>query len=188
MCYNLKRELSNLEVNTYGVKVKRGIERYLELPEGYPAELLKGEIVMVPSPSRYHQEVALEIVSAIYKVVKEKDLGKVFYEFDVHLDDKNVVRPDIVFISKERESMIKDHWVEGAPDLIVEIVSSASKTRDFIVKRELYEKSGVKEYWIVDPETKEIVLLENESGHFKLKCYGKECKSSVLKDFSWGFK
>jgi len=81
------------------------------------------------------------------------------------------VRPDIIFISKEGKNIIKDRWVEGAPNLIVEIVSPASK-----------------EYWIVDPETKELVVLENDNGHFKLKCHGKKCKSSVLKDFSWGFK
>jgi len=160
----------------------------LALPEKFPAELLEGEIIMVPSPSRYHQEIALEVVTTMYKIVKERDLGKVFYEFDVRLGDENVVRPDIIFISKERESIIKDHWIEGAPELVVEIVSSVSKTKDFIVKRELYERSGVKEYWIIDPETKEVVLLENDNGHFKLKCHGKKCRSSILKDFSWGFK
>ncbi len=59
--------------------------------------------------------------------------------------------------------------------MVIEIISSASKTKD-------------EEYWIIDPEAKEVVLLENDNGHFKLECHGKRCKSSVLKDFSWGFR
>ena len=73
----------------------------MALPEKFPAELLEGEIIMVPSSNRYHQEIALGVVTTMYKIVKEWDLGKVFCEFDVRLGDENVVRPDIISYRKK---------------------------------------------------------------------------------------
>ena len=166
-------------------KVKSPLERYLELPEGYPAELIEGEIVMSPSPERLHQEIALSIVE---KLLNFKDKGKIYYEIDVHFDEENVLRPDIIFIKNESNKIIGEKWIEGAPDLVVEILSPSTTVKDTLVKRDIYERFGVKEYWIVDPATREVFVYENTGDRFKLMCRGKRCSSKVLKGFSWGFE
>ena len=167
------------------VKEKSALEEYMSLPEGYPAELIGGEIVVSPSPSAKHQEVAFEFLMKLGYFVKSSGSGKVFYELDVHLSDKDVVRPDIVYVSDESKI---GEWIEGAPDLVVEILSPTSAMRDLVDKKDLYERYGVKEYWVVDPENEEIIVFYNEGGKFEVSCRGKECESRVLKGFKWGFE
>ncbi len=158
------------------------LNKYLSLPEKYPAEFIKGEIVMSPSPSVKHQEIAGEIFVLLKRVSGGK--GKVFYELDVHFDEDNVVRPDIIYVSDE--SKIKDNWIEGAPDLVVEVLSGSTATVELIDKKELYEKFGVKEYWVIDIENSMVYVFKNEGGRFVLSCRGKVCLSEILKSFSWG--
>ena len=169
-------------------KTQPPIEKYLKLPEGYPAELIGGEIVMTPSPSYKHQNTAIDISSKMKFFVEEKNAGIVLYEFDVRLDNGNVIRPDIIFVQNERREIIKENWVDGAPDIVIEVLSSSTITKDTIIKRDIYEKYGVKEYWIVDPENEEIFAYEYKGGKFNLICHGRRCTSKVLTDFSWGFK
>ena len=170
------------------VKGKTPLEKYLNLPEKYPAELLEGEIVMVPSPGRKHQKVSGEIFNRLFEKVKDEELGEVYYEFDVKFDEENVLRPDIVFVSKERLDIIKDNWIEGAPDMVVEVLSPTSATRDLIVKRDVYEKFGVREYWVVDPMNEEVFVFVLKEKRYILRCHGKRCDSLVLENFSWGFE
>ncbi len=170
------------------VKTTSPLDKYKNLPEKYPAELIGGEIVMIPSPSYYHQLTAIDIASKMKNFVDENDLGVALYEFDVHLDDENVVRPDIIYISSERENIIRDNWAEGAPDIVVEILSPSTIVRDTLIKKDLYEKYGVKEYWIIDPNEKEIYVYENKDGKFTLICNGNKCSSKILNGFSWGFE
>jgi len=170
------------------IKTLSPIEKYLKLPEGYPAELIGGEIVMTPSPSYKHQNTAIDISSKMKIFVEKKSAGIVLYEFDVHLDDENVIRPDIIFVQNGRREIIKENWVDGAPDIVVEVLSPSTITKDTIIKRDMYEKYGVKEYWIVDPENEEIFVYDNRKDRFNLICHGKKCTSNVLTGFSWGFK
>ena len=169
-----------------GVKARTPLEKYLSLPEKYSAELIGGEIVMTPSPSSRHQRISLKLASSMMNFCVEHELGEIFIELDVHLDDDNVIRPDILYVSDE--SKVKENWIEGAPDVVVEILSPATKQRDMTIKRDLYERFGVKEYWVVDPESEEIIVFCNEGGRFKIACRGKECESRVLKGFKWGFE
>ncbi len=170
------------------VKTKAPIEEYLSLPEGHPAELIKGEIVLSPSPSVIHQEIAGKVFWNLKKVVDELKIGKVFFELDVHFDEENVLRPDIIFITKERRSIIKENWIEGAPDIVFEITSPSTISRDAIEKREIYERFGVKEYRIIDLQAKEVFVLLNKNGKFGLACKGKKCSSKVIDEFEWGFE
>jgi len=170
------------------VKGKTPLEKYLNLPEKYPAELLEGEIVMVPSPGRKHQKVSGEIFNRLFERVENGELGEVYYEFDVKFDEENVLRPDIVFVSKERLDIIKDNWIEGAPDMVVEVLSPTSATRDLIVERDVYEKFGVREYWVVDPVNEEVFVFVLKEKRYILRCHGKKCDSLVLENFSWGFE
>jgi Uma2 family endonuclease len=125
---------------------------YAAFPDdGHRYQLLEGELVMTPSPNRWHQEVSLELASQLLVHVRKHDLGKVFdAPLDVTLDDHNVVQPDILFVSKERAGVLQGARVIGAPDLCVEILSPGSQRIDRVRKLELYARFDVKHYWIID--------------------------------------
>lgn len=95
----------------------------------------------------------------IERFVREKKLGKVFdAPCDVYLDKENVVQPDILFICHERTHIIGKNNIQGAPDLVIEILSESTAYTDLMKKKRLYAEFGVKEYWIVDPEGKTIEI------------------------------
>ena len=87
---------------------------------------------------------------------------------DVYFEETETYQPDIIFISKDRLHIIKPERVKGAPDLVVEILSSSTAYYDLRKKFKIYEKHGVREYWIVDPESKNITIYENRTGKFVL--------------------
>ena len=134
------------------------MEVFKMLPEGTLAELLNGVIYMSPSPVRNHQRFIGKLFSAIDHFVEQHDLGELYVApFDVYLDEqKNAVQPDLVFIAKENLSIIQEH-IHGVPDLIIEVLSEGNKNHDLKTKKELYEKFGVKEYWIVDPSSRQAM-------------------------------
>jgi Uma2 family endonuclease len=126
------------------------------LPEGTLAEVIENQLFMAPSPSPDHQEASGDLFTDIKIFVRKNKLGKVFYApLDLYLDEhSNVVQPDILFIAKDNPLVIDKRGLKGVPDLIIEILSPGNKKYDSVKKKNLYEKFGVKEYWIVDPETK----------------------------------
>jgi Uma2 family endonuclease len=128
-------------------------EDYLAFPEdGRRHELIDGEHIVTPAPTRMHQEISGRLFAAIWKHLEVHPLGKVYYSpIDVILSDTDVVQPDIVFVSNERRDVLAT-WIHGAPDLAIEIVSPSSRRLDEVTKRGLFEKFGVREYWVVDPE------------------------------------
>lgn len=147
---------------------KKTVQDYLQLPEGAPHQLLKGELVMSPAPKRIHQKVS----GAVYRLMAnwciEKKLGEVYYApFDVYLDEENVVQPDISFFSNNRLSVLSERGAEAAPDLIVELLSSFNAYYDLRYKLDLYEKFGVAEYFIVDPEDDTVIAYKLENGKYK---------------------
>ena len=147
-------------------KKKYTYEDYLKTPEDKRYELIYGELLMTPSPIPFHQRISRRLGFALTKFVEENDMGEVFYApCDVFLNNENVVQPDIFFISKERLNIIGEKKIQGAPDLVVEIISENSAYRDMVQKKRLYAKFGVKEYWIVIPKEGmvEIYLLKDDS-------------------------
>ena len=132
----------------------------LDAPEGARYELIDGVLIMVASPNRGHQRSSIVLGSRMLTFADERDLGWVFgAPFDVLFSDTDVVQPDLLFVSKEREEIITPANVQGAPDLVVEIISPSSSRRDWRDKRELYARHGVKEYWIIDPINRVIWLM-----------------------------
>jgi len=125
-------------------------------------------------------------VSLLVQHVEKNDLGEVFYSpIDVYLTEEDTFQPDIIFISKERLNIIGETKIESAPDLIIELLSPATAYYDLGRKYEVYEKSGVREYWIVHPERKSIEIYQNEGSQFRLIQTAKETgaiNSLVLKD------
>lgn len=99
--------------------------------------------------------------------IEEQDLGSLFLSpFDVILSNTDVVEPDLLFLSKEREELLTEKNLQGAPDLVAEIASESSRRMDEIVKRKLYEHFGVREYWVVDPVLETIKVYRLESDRF----------------------
>jgi len=170
------------------VKEKRTVTDYKLLPEGAPYQLIEGELVMTPSPTTFHQIISGNIFVKMKDVVKEKNSGAVLYSpIDIYLDDENVFQPDIVFIAKQSRDLIKDDGIHGAPDLVIEILSPSTAYYDLKKKFKIYEKFGVKEYWIVDPEMKSVELFSlTEQGKFLLNISLSEqgtVKSGILNGF-----
>ena len=147
-------------------KKKYTYEDYLKTPKDKRYELIDGELLMTPSPIPNHQRISGKLEFVVRKFVTENNLGEVFYApCDVYLDDENVVQPDILFISKERLDIIGDKNIQSAPDIVIEIISENSVYRDMVQKKRLYARFGVKEYWIVIPEEKEVevYILKDEA-------------------------
>jgi Uma2 family endonuclease len=117
----------------------------------------------------------------------EKDLGIVLnVPIDVYFEETETYQPDIIFVSRERLDIIEKERVKGAPDLVVEILSPATAYYDLRKKFKTYERHGVREYWIVDPEGKSISMYENQEGKFVLtqEAEGKgRIESKVLSGF-----
>jgi Uma2 family endonuclease len=138
-------------------KAKLTYNDYLKTPDDKRYELIEGELIKLPSPATYHQWVSKNILYELERFVREKKTGRVFdAPYDVCLDNENVLQPDILYISRERFNIIGEKNVQGAPDLVVEILSESTAYNDLIKKKKLYAKHGVREYWIVDPGEKSI--------------------------------
>jgi len=161
-------------------------EDYLRTPEDERYELIGGELIMTPSPVPEHQRISRELEFELLKFVKTHNLGEVFdAPCDVYLDDENVVQPDIMFISKDRLNIIGEKNIQGAPDLVIEIISESSAYRDLVQKKMLYARFGVKEYWVVIPEEEMVevyVLKDNAFTHHRTFNRDETLESVQLKD------
>jgi Uma2 family endonuclease len=135
------------------------------LPEGTLAELIDNCLYMSPAPSSSHQKILFRIADKLVKLLDDHGKGEVIIApFDVKLDQsRNAVQPDVTVILKSNQNQIIDGRYSGVPDLLVEILSPGNKDHDLITKKDLYEKFGVKEYWVVDPDTK-LALVFSLSG------------------------
>ena len=155
-------------------------EDYLKTPDDKRYELIEGDLIMTPSPKPYHQSISENIAFEIGKFVREKKSEKVFHSpCDVYFDDAKVLQPDILFISKDRLGIIGEKNIQGAPDLVIEILSESTAYRNLVKKKKIYSKFGVKEYWVVDPEEKTIEMYTLKDMVFVLA--GSFSKNEILK-------
>lgn len=162
---------------------------YLKLDDEHRYEIINGELCMAPAPGVGHQRVSRDLQYLFTRFIIKHKLGEVLNApIDVILSASVVVQPDLVFIQKERSGICQERGVFGAPDLIVEIISPSSITRDRHSKLKLYRKHGVKEYWLVDPANRSVEVLElNGEGEYDLRssAVGRgRVKSAVLEGFS----
>ena len=171
-------------------------EDYLELEDEKRYEVIEGELIMAPAPIPYHQAVSRNITYAMWDYVKKKKLGVVYdAPIDVVFDEHNVLQPDILFISEERIGIVGDKAIVGVPDLVVEVVSPSTLGRDTVRKKAIYERFGVKEFWLVYPDMKcvEVLTLDKE-GRYQLHdegCLGegrKSVSSKVIEGFRLGLR
>src|ERR1035438_10503813 len=137
---------------------------YDRLPEGAPYQLIEGELIMSPSPTNFHQDIIVTLIGALAPFVKRNRLGKLLVApLDVHLSPIDVYQPDLIFIRSENVSNVKrNDRIHSAPDLVIEILSPSTANYDYKRKKEIYCQSGVREYWIVDPDAETIEIMINE--------------------------
>jgi Uma2 family endonuclease len=142
-------------------------EDYLLFPDdGKRHELIDGEHLVTPAPHSRHQWVLQNLFLSIAHHVRESGLGRVYIApVDVIFSSFDVVEPDLLFVSSERLGII-DANVRGAPDLAVEVLSPSSRRQDEVAKRSLYERGGVVEYWVVDPESETVKVYRREGDRF----------------------
>jgi len=139
---------------------------YLQMPEGERYEVLEGDLKMVPAPSERHQRVVLALSYVLVTQVERLGLGRVnIAPLDVILEDDTVVQPDLCIVLKDRLSIVAPEGLRGAPDLMVEVLSPRTAARDREVKRRLYGRYGVREYWIVDPDGRTVEVVVNNGGN-----------------------
>ncbi len=142
---------------------------YLTLPDDKRYEIINGELMTMAAPSTDHQRCLGKLHRVMDKYLANQPVGESFLApTDVILSDENTVQPDIVFIAEANRSIIAPHGIVGAPDLIVEIISPSSIQRDHRTKMALYEKFGVKEYWIIDPAWQVVEIYALTDGVYTL--------------------
>lgn len=148
--------------------VKFTYEDFLHFPDdGKRHEIIDGEHYVTPSPNIKHQRVATNLTVALGSYLKPHPTGEVFVApFDVVFSDLDVVEPDLLYISRERSQILTEKHVRGAPDLAVEILSPGTRKTDEVTKRQLYERFGVGEYWVIDPERDTIKIYRRVEGAF----------------------
>ncbi len=147
-------------------RTKLTYEDFLQLPDdGKRHEIIDGVHYVTASPLARHQLVLGNLHFLIKAHLREHDLGEVFLSpFDVVFSDFDVVEPDLLYVSRERWPVVTRANVQGSPDLVVEILSPGTRKRDLGIKRKLYERCEVSEYWIVDPEADAIEVLRRRAG------------------------
>ena len=142
---------------------------------------------MAPAPELFHQRWSRGLFKAIEKHVHKNKLGEVFFApVDVVLSEQNVVQPDLVFVAAANAGILRKQAIVGAPDLVVEIISASSVQRDRYEKKELYARSGVKEFWLADMANRSIEVLTLSGRDYRLLCCASEkgkIQSRVLPGF-----
>jgi Uma2 family endonuclease len=147
-------------------------EDYRSLPDdGWRYEVIEGELYMAPAPEPIHQESGGNLFAELRDFGKRNDAGKAYSApIDVVLGSlATPVQPDVCFIIKSRLDIVKKKRIEGAPDIIVEVLSPSNWLVDRRTKLELYAKAGVREYWIIDPEARTIELFVLREERYELR-------------------
>lgn len=145
------------------------IEDLAEFPDdGMRREIVTGELVVTPAPTPAHQIIVGRLFRSIANFVEENQLGFVLpAPVEVRLSPHDVVEPDIVYVSNERKRLMLGKYIDGPPDLVVEVLSPSTRRMDLVRKRALYARSGIDEYWIVDPERRTLEMHRLESGMYR---------------------
>src|ERR1700722_5181112 len=136
------------------------VENYKHLPETGPRyQLIQGDLYMARAPNRFHQEIFRNLQFELHSYLKRNPIGKLFdAPFDVYLDETNVFQPDLIIVLNERLGILTEDGAEGAPQLVVQILPPKPRRLDLVNKKQEYARSGVKELWIIDPDTRTLMI------------------------------
>lgn len=147
---------------------RTALELFKILPEGTRCQLIDDHIIMSPSPIWKHQDVVKNILFQIETFLRKKQSGKVLSDVDIYINEKNVYRPDVFYVANEQLDILGDDgYVHGAPYLVMEVLSPGTSRYDKTKKKEIYAQYGVKEYWLIDPQTLRCSGYINENDVFK---------------------
>lgn len=151
-------------------------QEYLDIPEepGYRFEILDGMLIKEPSPNVMHQRASRKLQRILEDYFWEVDSeGEIFNApLDVTPLDYNVIQPDIFYVTGEQQLIVKDTRIDGAPELIVEILSPSSRRKDRLQKMQIYQRAKVKHYWLVDPQEKTLECFAWHDGVYALVASG----------------
>ena len=149
-------------------KVRYTYEDYCELPDdGNRYEVIDGVLYMAPAPLTRHQKIVRALFFILWPYIRDRGLGEVFdAPCDVLLSESDVFQPDILFVQTARTHIITERACEGPPDLVVEVLSPSTRRRDLELKHDRYAHFGVRGYWIADPETRTVLVLELVNGEY----------------------
>lgn len=150
--------------------------------DGKRYELIEGVLIELPSPTLKHQLLILRLGGMLDALVTRLALGWVLpAPLDVLLSPINLVQPDLIFIARDRQHLLRPNFIDGAPNLVIEILSPSTRQRDENRKRDLYAAYGVDELWLVDPEAETIRVFARENGRYALVSQdGANLRSPVL--------
>jgi Uma2 family endonuclease len=152
--------------------------------DGNRYEIIDGEPVASPAPSIIHAEIVARLFLLIRSFVLDRQIGKHVFTapVDVRLAEVRIVEPDIVYVSPERSGILANPaLIDGAPDLIVEVLSPSNRTYDEQVKYRLYAEAGVREYWLVDPERETLAIFAlRDDGYVLVPHDPSHARSAVL--------
>jgi Uma2 family endonuclease len=142
---------------------------YVRFPEdGLRHEIIDGEHYVTPSPATRHQRIVGNLQYLIRHFLETNPIGEVFCApFDALLSEFDIVVPDLLYLSRERARFLTSKNLQGPPDLVIEVLSPSTKSRDIRLKRDLYERVGVREYWIVDPELAVVEVYRGNGRSFE---------------------
>ena len=162
------------------------IQDIYNLPDGQRGELIDGDLYMMAPPSRIHQKLVHQLDRLIGNYIADKQGSCEVYPAQsavfLNRDDKNYVEPDISVICDKNK--LSDRGCEGAPDWVIEIVSPSSHRMDYQIKLFKYRTAGVREYWVVNPSTKIVMVYGFEedahSGQFR---FDQTIQSNIYHDF-----
>ena len=149
------------------IETRLNYDDFCLLPDdGKRREIVNGELFVAPSPETIHQRSVVRLLVRLGQFVESHKLGEVFVGlFDVVLSEFDVVEPDLLYISNARSSVLTKKNVQGAPDLMIEVISKSTAIRDRTIKLKLYGRFGVDEYWIIDPAGPSAeIYLRGEEG------------------------
>ena len=163
-------------------------EDYHDLPDDERYELIDGELIMAAASSVIHQIIQDNIGLSLNLFIRANNLGRLFYTAtDVYLSDTNVVQPDLLFVSRGRAHILTYGVINGAPDLVVEILSPSTARLDKVRNRELYARFRVPEYWQADAETRSVAVLTLAGEDYEVAGeygMGEKLVSSLLAGFT----
>ena len=145
-------------------------EEFRELPDdGKRYELIRGEVHLTPSPATKHQLTLFNLSGSLFVYSKRSPVGVVAVApLDVRLSHDTAVQPDLIFVSNARANIIRENYIDGAPDLVVEILSPSTAAHDRATKLTLYAEAGVPEVWLLDPNAKTVEVLKLQGRKYVL--------------------
>lgn len=166
------------------VITKLTFEQFRELPnDGKRYELVHGEVHVTPSPATRHQFALQNLFATLGPYVHQNHSGDLFLApLDVRLGVDTVLQPDLIFISSARAAIIQEDWIEGAPDLAVEVLSPSTAAHDRATKLSVYAESHIPHVWLVDPKVKtvEVLTLQGSKYLIEATCAGHGVLTSSL--------